>query len=155
MMISIEKIKKLKIIGALLVSYDLILVENEFVIITDTVNSELRSEYREFVKLKFSEVTNFKKTKGLYKPLGYVDRNFSCSETEFHVILQDISIEQVTEHRHSLSLWFGESFGGIEMDFVSCEMQNRVGQGEEISKGHWIYTDETTGELINFYHPFG
>ena len=153
-MISIEEIDKLKILEALLIGFDLLSAEKEFVIITDTLGSEVRSDYREFVMLKFSEVTNFKKTKGSYKPLGYVDRTFSCSETEFHVVLQDITIEEVTEHRHSLSLWFGESFGGIEMDFVSCEMQNRVGQGKEISKGNWVYTDENTGEFIDFYHPF-
>ena len=150
----IKKVGKLKIIEALLISYTLHAIRRELVLITDSVNPGLQPQTREFIMLKFSGVTNFRKIKGLYKPLYHADKNFNCSETEFNIVLQDINIENSDGLQFKLKVWFGESFGGIEIDFMALETQKKIVVGKKIQKDIWEYIDKNTGKQIDFYHPF-
>lgn len=107
---------------------------------------------REFRKLKFRDVYNYKREQGLNKTLQLTDGFAAESSKGVHVI-QDLKI-RYKNGNYNIWFWLGHAFGGVEFSFLLLSVEYRLGIAKKNAQGDFDYYDEQTNQQFNFYRPF-
>lgn len=152
--INYKKVFDFGIIESLLISYEYIYDTNEFELVTDSTNQFSEENSREFVMLSFKNVSSFKRMKGIYRFLKNTEKKFKCHEIQMSVLLQDLTFKKINKTHYTVNIYFGHSFGAIEMDFMTLEVNTKRAIGKLVQNGDWEYVEKDTGNLIDFYEPF-
>jgi hypothetical protein len=107
---------------------------------------------REFRRLKFSNVYDYKREPGLNKAFQRSDVFYAENSKGMHVI-QGLKIRRESEN-HRIDVWFDHSFGGIGFSFSLLFVDCRLGVAQRNAQGEFDYYDENTKQRFNFYKPF-
>jgi hypothetical protein len=143
------------LLEALLIQFSYISELKIFELISDCVNWELERGKREFKKLKFSDVEQYNRLFGAGKSKLEESRNkYSVNEFEGACAFQEIKVILINSDFYEIEVYFDNFFGGFKFQCKSAEMYTRIGVGKEVGEDEWIYLDEDTEEVFDFYNPF-
>ncbi|NJO01280.1 MAG: hypothetical protein HC880_05910 [Bacteroidia bacterium] len=139
---------------AVVIKYTLDDDVKEFLLVSDFINWDLEKGKREFRKLLFQGVHNFKRIFGAYREHKKFDQQYQASNFTGTLTIEDINISSSDTTLNKVEIWLGHSFGGMEFEFVSLRSDSRIGFGKRIGKEDWIYVDVNKGQEFDFYNPF-
>lgn len=70
------------------------------------------------------------------------------------ILFQDVEALPDGEGRTQVKLWFGPAFGGLSFTCRDYTAWTRVARVRQQGSS-WEYRDATTGDVMDFYEPFG
>jgi hypothetical protein len=138
---------------SLLIEFNYSNESREFIMITDFVNWDLERGKREFKRVVFSRVQKFQRLFGTGSTLRDTEFSYHVDNYPGTHIIQDIKKSEVSGHDKFI-INLDNYFGGFDFECENVNIETRIGNGIEVEKDNWIYSDIITNELFKFSHPF-
>ena len=142
---------------ALLLYFNFDPIGKTFEWVGDPVNFSLPSGQREFWRLQFFNVENYKLTmsKGINRTILLDHNHFSTQEQVGGYCANFAEIVQFDDDNYGIVIEHNSPLGTLSFTFKICKLSKRILEGEEgQGEGIFIYRDLHTRELVDFYHPF-
>jgi hypothetical protein len=140
------------ILECLLIGYRYDAAEGSLELVTD--NWREPGADRTFLRVRFGNVSNFKRIRGLLARVQRFTNSYSVRSGPF--VVQIVRIDQGIRPMH-VFLGFGDSFGGIEFSCESILAHSRnalATKRKDEEREKWDYRDADDGTPLDFYEPF-
>ncbi|MEO1437397.1 MAG: hypothetical protein AAFV80_17775 [Bacteroidota bacterium] len=142
-----------KIREGLLIKFYYSKTENTFELVGEKVDFNLQSGHRAFLKFIFKNVHSYSRQIGLFEASEDAYFDFRADRFPISIVLQEIAFTP-SENFNKLNLWFGESFGGVDISFEAAMVFEKVAYAIQTGEQEWMYRDLDHDELVDIYNPF-
>src|SRR5688572_8488100 len=139
-------------VECLLLGYRYDAAEGSLELVTDYWKPS--SEVRPFLRVRFGNVSNFKRIRGLWAEVQRFTSSYSARADPAAFVVQSVRIEQEVRLLR-IFLGFGGDFGGIEFscESISAHVRNTRATKRK-DEDWWDYRDADDGTPLDFYEPF-
>ncbi|WP_164008357.1 hypothetical protein [Pyxidicoccus trucidator] len=137
----------------LLIQYKLHPESSTFVIVSDYWEKPAE-DCRSFIYIQFSGVEEFARERGLNRAAQAFVEEYRTRDVVGATVFQAVKAFPEGEGGTRVEFWFGPAFGGVSFKCREYSAWIRVARARQ--KGtDWEYRDVTTGDVVDFYNPFG
>ena len=105
-----------------------------------------------FAGFVFEGVRDYARENGLVAVSGRFNEKFHTRELTMPVVIESIKTTNMSDERH-LDLWFGYSFGGVQLTYGSVKAYRRNALARQVN-GEWLCRDLDSEEEYHFFDPF-
>jgi hypothetical protein len=139
---------------ALLIKFDYYSDVSRLEIVSDFINWDLDEDKREFKKISFEGVNNFKRLIGKNIALKDTKDSYHIDNYQGTHAIQKIQALQIDDDHWKFIIKIDTALGGFEFECKSIIIYSKIARGEQTSSDQWIYYDSDTGERFEFSDPF-
>ena len=136
---------------SLLISYQYEASKKTLVVVLDHPDKAAGAD-RAFLRLRFMDVSDFRRVPGTFADLQRFKESYSTRETPAATVVQQAGIEK-KENSLRIALSFG-SFGELTFGCRSLSAESRSARATKTSENTWTYHDVDDGKPVDFYDPF-
>lgn len=124
--------------------------QQKFVLEAILVNFSLPKSHREFHKLVFKNINDYKLEKGANKLFSLDPFSYKTLDYSGHIYIYTMKLIDLDK----IEIYLGSSHGCFEFTFDSLFHSKRIGLGKSYTNEITKYFDVKTGEEFDFYNPF-
>ncbi|NMO20369.1 hypothetical protein HPC49_36815 [Pyxidicoccus fallax] len=124
-----------------------------FVVVADHWEKQ-EAGCRAFIRIRFSGVEAFEREPGIHRASWEFVEQYRLRAFAPPKVFQLVKTVPLGEGRTRVELWFGPAFGGVSFTCREYSAWLRVTRARQ-QGSEWEYRDATTGDLVDFFDPFG